>query len=58
MVVGIAGIAALLVRLELVRLVGGEERNPNLSPSVLEMKVSIGFHVHAWKCLSESDPVL
>ena len=31
-VVGIAGIAGLLVRLELVRLVGGEERNPNLSP--------------------------
>lgn len=55
-VVGIAGIAALLVRLELVRLVGREDRNPNLSPSVIETKVSIGFHLHAWKCLSESDP--
>ena len=31
-VVGIAGIAALLVRLELVRLVGEEERNINSSP--------------------------
>ena len=30
-VVGIAGIATLLVRLELVRLVG-EERNPKMSP--------------------------